>query len=93
MHWDTSFFAIKQGHLIRMGRAPATNSHGPVLWHGRKDIWAFDDTDRYAAMDNPHRALHILLMRVGEDGRLHRWKILRHAKHPLPITVRTPELE
>jgi len=92
-HWDTIFFAIRHARLIRLGHAPANNSHGPVLWHGRRDVWAFDDLDRYEFMAKPGRRPRIVLMRVGKDRRLHRWKTLGHSKHLLPTTVHTPEVE
>ena len=93
VHWDTLFFAIRHGRLIRMGGPPAMNSRGPVLWHGRKDVWAFDDFDRYEFMAAHRRLPRIVLMKVGRDLRLRRWRTLRPQRKRLPTTVHTPGVE
>lgn len=89
-HWDTMLFAIRRNSLVMMGQPPAMNSNGPIVWHGLRNVWAFDNFDRYKAMDHSLR-LSRVLMRVGTDGKLHRLKTIR-TRHPrIPITIHTED--
>lgn len=88
-HWDTMIFAIRKGRLIQMGRPPAMNSNGPILWHGHRGVWAFDNFDRYKDMDDEEFRLARVLMKVGSKGRLEKWKTI-FTEHPrVPITIHT----
>ncbi len=90
-HWDTILFAIRHGRLIEMGRPPAMNSNGPVLWHGNRRIWAFDNLDVYEERDNKQFRLARVLMKVGSDGRLKKWRTVA-TEHPhVPNTIHTPD--
>jgi len=80
-------FSIRKGKVIQMGRPPAMNSNGPILWNRRKKLWAFDNFDRYAQRDDKNFRLSIVLMKVGADGKLHTWKTIL-TEHPnIPETI------
>jgi hypothetical protein len=89
-HWDTIIFAVRHGRLIRMGRPPAQNSNGPILWHDNPKIWAFDNYDRYESMDHSLR-LACVLYRIGPDGKLQKWRTVRTPHPHIPITIHTED--
>lgn len=90
-HWDTMLFAIRKGKLVKMGRPPAMNSNGPILWRGQKDIWAFDNFDRYEDMHNEKFRLARVLMKVDPNGRLRKWKTTVTPHPRVRTTIRTPD--
>lgn len=85
-HWDTVFFTVRNEKLVEMGRPPAMNSRGPVLWHDRSDVWLFDNYDRYAQMEKGFQ-LKWVLMKVGKDGRLRRLSILKPGRNQVRETI------
>ena len=91
-HWDTVFVAIRDGELVEMGRPPAMNSTGPVLWKGRDDIWAFDNYDRYEDLGGDYEPA-IVLMKVTADGTLRHWRTIPTPEPNVRKTVLLPELE
>jgi hypothetical protein len=80
-------FALRGPKLIKLGRPPAMNSNGPILWHGRKDLWAFDNYDCYKRRDEKSFRFARILMKVGKDGKLHPWKTIRTDHPRVPDTV------
>lgn len=87
VHWDTMLFGIRKDKLIQMGRPPAMNSNGPILWHGNPKVWAFDNYDRYEKMHGSKYRAARILMRIGKDGKLHKWKTTYMAAPNIPETI------
>jgi hypothetical protein len=90
-HWDTVFFAIRNHRLIDMGRPPAMNSNGPVLWHGNRALWLFDNYDRYEMRDG--RKFMGIVDRVSASGRLTQVKRFALGETKVRRVYSFPEME
>lgn len=88
IYGETLFVSIRSGKLVKMGHPPNLDSNGPVLWNGRPDIWAFDNSNHYERLDNPHWQQAIVLLRVGKDGRLHPYRRINTSHPNIPRVIR-----